>query len=101
MLPDGRYVREKQIGPTITARQPVSRQKPFERERGTDPAGGQRRRATLVEEREDHRALRHAGGRAGQAIEVVTVGVDLLLAAEVLDDPLLGVRPPSRTLSTR
>jgi hypothetical protein len=62
---------------------------PFEGERGTDSAGGQRRRAALVEEREDHRALRHARGRAGQAIEVA-VGLDLLLAAEVLDDPLLG-----------
>jgi hypothetical protein len=32
--------------------------------------------------------LRHAGGRAGEAIEV-TVGVDVLLAAEVLNRPLM------------
>jgi hypothetical protein len=62
---------------------------PLEGQRRADPAGGQHGRAARVEEREDHRALRHAGGRAGQAIEVAP-GVDLLLAAEVLDDPLLG-----------
>ena len=71
---------------------------PFEGERRTDPVGGRRRRAALVEEREDHRALRHARGRAGQAIEVA-VGVDVLLAAEVLDDPLLGAATLAHALN--
>jgi len=63
--------------------------RPFEGERGTDPVGDECRRTALVEQREDHRALRHAGGGAGQAIEVA-VGEGVLLAAEVLDDPLPG-----------
>ena len=70
---------------------------PFEGERGTDPVGDECRRAALLEQREDHRALRHASGRTGQAIEVA-VGVDALLAAEVLDDPLLGATTFADTL---
>jgi hypothetical protein len=49
----------------------------------------ERRHAALVEQRENHRALRHAGGGTGEPIEVA-VRVDGFLAAEVLDDPLLG-----------
>jgi len=70
---------------------------PFEGERRADPVGGQRRCAALIEQREDHRALCHARGRAGQAIEVA-VRLDVLLAAEVLDDPLLGTTPFAHAL---
>ena len=74
---------------SITARQPVSRHRRSKASAGPDPPGGQGRHAALVDQRQDHRALRHPGGRTGQAVEIA-VGLDLLLAAQVLDDPLLG-----------
>src|SRR6266571_2736284 len=39
---------------------------------------------------QDHRALRQSGGRARQAIEIAA-GLDHFLAAEIADDPLLGL----------
>ena len=47
-------------------------------------------RAAVLDQRQDHRALRQAGGRARQAIEIAA-GLDLFLAAEIADDALLGL----------
>ena len=61
----------------------------FEDQGRPDAPGGERRHAVLVDQREDHGALGEARRRARQPVEIAP-GRDLLLAAEVLDDPLLG-----------
>ena len=63
---------------------------PFEQQRRADAPTRQVRHAAVHDQRQDHRALRQAGGRARQAIEIAA-GLDHFLAAEIADDALLGL----------
>ena len=61
---------------------------PFEQQRGADAPTRHLRHAGVLDQRQDHRALRQSGGRARQAIEIAG-GLDRFLAAEIADDALL------------
>ena len=62
---------------------------PLEQQRRADPPA-RRVRSAVLDQRQDHRALRQAGGRARQAIEIAA-GLDRFLAAEIANDALLGL----------
>ncbi len=63
---------------------------PFEQQRRADAPTRQVRHAAVLDQRQDHRALRQPGGRARQTIEIAA-GLDHFLAAEIADDALLGL----------
>ncbi len=63
---------------------------PFEQKCGADAPTRQVRNAAVLDQRQDHRALRQSGRRARQAIEIAA-GLDHFLAAEIADDALLGL----------
>src|SRR4051812_28272229 len=73
---------------SITARQPVSSHSP-EQQRRADALAGKPRGVAGLDLRENHGPLGITGDRAGQALEGAGGG-NGLLAAEVLDDALLG-----------
>ena len=55
---------------------------PLEQQRRADAPARHVRSAAVLDQRQDHRALRQAGGRARQAIEIAA-GLDRFLAAEI------------------
>ena len=62
---------------------------PIKQQRGADASAVETRCATVLQKRDDHRALRQTRGGASETIEIAA-RLDDFLAAEILDDALLG-----------
>ena len=63
---------------------------PLEQQRSPDATAGKLGYLIIVEQRQNHRALRQPGGRAGEAIKITTCR-HIFRASEIADDALLGL----------
>ncbi len=61
---------------------------PLEQQRSPDATAGKLRHLVIVEQRQNHRALRQPGGRARQAIKIAACR-HIFRASEIADDALL------------